>query len=146
MKGLSRALFIFLAAAIVIAVGFIVYLNVVPQKVNKFTEFYILNANGEAYDYPQQATVGAPVYIVLGVVNHEYSSARYKIDMKMEGVEVGGADVGTLADRQKWEEKVSFIPQVAGEKQSVDFFLYKDGGSEPYLKDPLSLQLSVIPK
>ena len=144
MKRLSTILFIFLIAAILIAAGFIIYLNVVPQQVNKFTEFYVLNAGGEAGDYPRTATVGVPVDLIIGVVNHEYQPASYKVDITIGGAEVGQADIGTLAYQQKWQEKVSFTPNVAGEKQSVDFFLYKDGGAEPYLKDPLRLYMNVV--
>ena len=144
MKKLNIALFIFLAVAIVISLGFIIFLNVTPQKVNKFTEFYILNAEGQAKDYPNQVTVGSPVDLVIGVVNHEYQPASYQVAVEIDGTKVGQVDVGTLANRQKWEEKVSFTPQVIGENQTVGFFLYKDGGTEPYQKDPLLLHINVI--
>lgn len=144
MKKLNIALFIFLAVAIVVSLGFIVLLNVTPQKVNKFTEFYVLNAEGQAEDYPNQATVGSPVDLVIGVVNHEYQPASYQVSVEIDGAKVGQVDVGTLAYQQKWEEKVSFTPQVIGENQTVDFFLYKDSGTEPYQKDPLVLHLNVV--
>jgi uncharacterized membrane protein len=72
MSKLNTALFVFLAAAIVVTSGFIIYMNVTPQNINKFTEFYVLNAEGKASDYPKQATVDNPVGVLLGVINHEY--------------------------------------------------------------------------
>jgi len=144
MSKLNRALFVFLAVAIVVTSGFIIYLAVTPQKAEKFTEFYILNTEGKAKDYPKQVIVGNPVDILLGVVNHEYQPADYKVEIKMDGTEVGEANTGTLANKQKWEEKVSFIPQVVGEGQRVDFILFKNGETEPYLKEPLTLNIDVV--
>ncbi len=144
MSKLNRALFIFLVVAIVVTSGFIIYMVVTPQKAEKFTEFYILNTEGKAQDYPEQVTVGHPVDILIGVVNHEYQPADYRVDIKMDGIEVGEANTGTLAYQQKWEEKVSFIPQVVGEGQRVDFILYKNGETEPYLKEPLRLYIDVV--
>jgi len=144
MSKLSRALFIFLAVAIVVSLGLIIYITVTPQKVNKFTEFYILNADGKAGDYPKKVVVGNTVDILLGVVNHEYKPADYKVEIQMDGAKVGEANIGTLANQQKWEEKVSFIPQVVGDDQTVDFILYKNGGTEPYLKEPLKLKINVV--
>jgi uncharacterized membrane protein len=144
MSKLNRALFIFLVVAIVVTLGFIIYMAVTPQEVEKFTEFYVLNTEGKAQDYPEQVTVGHPVDIRIGVVNHEYQPAAYQVYTKMDGIEVGEVNVGTLAYQQKWEEKVSFIPQVVGEGQRVDFILFKNGETEPYLKEPLTLYIDVV--
>lgn len=144
MSKLNKALFIFLAVAIVITLGFIIYMAVVPQKAEKFTEFYILNTEGKAQDYPERVVVGNSVDILLGVVNHEYQPAGYKVEIQMDSTEVGEANTGTLAYQQKWEEKVSFAPQVVGQGQSVDFILYKNGETEPYQKDPLRIYIDVV--
>jgi len=144
MSKFNRALFIFLVAAIVVTLGFIIYMTVVPQKADKFTEFYVLNVEGQAQDYPEQVIAGNPVDILLGIVNHEYQPASYKVSIKMDGAEVGEANVGTLEYQQKWEEKVSFTPHAVGQRQSVDFILYKNGETEPYQKEPLRLYIDVV--
>ena len=144
MSKFNRALFIFLVTAIVVALCFIIYMTVVPQKADKFTEFYVLNTEGNAQDYPEQVIVGNTVDIFLGVVNHEYQPASYQVYIKMNGIEVGEANIGTLEHNQKWEEKVSFTPQVIGQRQSVDFILYKNGETEPYQKEPLRLYIDVV--
>jgi uncharacterized membrane protein len=144
MSKFNRALFIFLAAAIVVALGLIVYMTVVPQKADKFTEFYVLNTEGKALDYPEQVVAGNTIDVLLGVVNHEHQPASYQVYIKMNGAEVGKANIGTLEYKQKWEEKVSFTPEVVGQGQSVDFFLYKNGETEPYQKDPLQLHIDVL--
>jgi uncharacterized membrane protein len=144
MSKLNTALFVFLAAAIVVTSGFIIYMNVTPQNINKFTEFYVLNAEGKASDYPKQVTMYNPVDILLGVVNHEYQPAEYNVEIKIDNTKVGEADTGTLAYQQKWEEKVSFVPRVVGEGQRVDFILFKNGEIEPYLNEPLTLYIDVV--
>jgi uncharacterized membrane protein len=88
--------------------------------------------------------VDNPVDILLGIVNHEYQPADYKVEIQMDGTEVGQANIGTLAYKQKWEEKISFMPRVVGGGQQVDFILYKNGETEPYLKEPLTLYIDVV--
>jgi len=146
LKKSYLALIIFLSVAIVVTTGLIVYLKLTPQKVNKFTEFYVLNAEGKALDYPEQVTAGSPVYVILGVVNHEYQPTTYRIEIEIDGTDLEQVNVGTLAGKQKWEKKVSFTPEVLGQRQRVDFVLYKDDAPEPYLKEPLRLYIDVVAK
>jgi len=141
---LNKALSIFLIVAIVVSLGFIIYLAVTPQKNEKFSEFYILNAESKAQDYPKQVIAGEPVDIVLGVINHEYQTTSYRVNIKIDDTEAGEVNIGTLAHQQKWEEKINFTPQLAGEKQRVDFYLYKNDEVEPYLKEPLRLYIDVV--
>jgi uncharacterized membrane protein len=144
MSKLYKVLTIFLIVAIVAALGFIIYMVTTPQKGEKFTEFYILDTAGKTQDYPKQVILGEAVDILIGVVNHEYQPASYQAKIKMNGIEVSEVNIGTLANEEKWEEKISFTPQFAGERQRVDFYLYKNGEDEPYLKEPLRLYIDVI--
>ncbi len=144
MTKLNKALSIFLIVAIVATLGSIIYLAVTPNEGEKFTEFYILGAESKAQDYPKQAISGEAVDIVLGVINHEYQPASYRVNINIDGIEVGEANIGTLAHGQKWEQKISFTPQIAGERQRVDFYLYKNGETEPYLDEPLRLYINVV--
>jgi uncharacterized membrane protein len=144
-KTKNKALSIFLIVAIVATLGFIIYMVATPQKSEKFTEFYILSSEGKAQDYPKQVILGKPVDILIGVVNHEYQPASYQAKIKVGGIEASEVNIGTLANEGKWEEIISFTPQFAGERQRIDFYLYKNGEDEPYLKDPLRLYIDVIP-
>ncbi len=146
MSKLNKGLSISLGIAIVVALGCIAYLVITPSEGEKFTEFYILNVEGKAADYPRQAVLGEPVNIVIGVVNHEYEPVSYRVAITIDDVENSQADIGMLAHEEKWEEKVSFTPQIAGEKQKVEFYLYKDGGAEPYYKEPLCFYIDIIPQ
>jgi uncharacterized membrane protein len=145
MSKLDKALSVFLIVAIVATLGFIIYMVATPQKGEKFTEFYILSTEGKAQDYPKQVILGEPVDILIGVVNHEYKPTSYRVEIKINGIKTSEVNIGTLANGGKWEEIISFTPQFAGERQRIDFYLYKNGEDEPYLKDPLRLYIDVIP-
>ena len=140
----DKAISIFLIVAIVAALGSIIYIAATPKESEKFTEFYILSTEGKAQNYPRQAIADEPVDIVLGVVNHEYEPASYQVKIKIGDTEANEINIGTLTDGEKWEDKVHFTPQVVGEGQRVDFYLYKNGEDEPYLKEPLRLYIDVI--
>jgi len=144
MSKLNKALSIFLIVAIAAALGSIIYMAVTPKEGEKFTEFYILSAEGKAQDYPRQAISGEPVEIVLGVINHEYQTASYQAKIELGGIEASQVNIGTLTHGQKWERKISFTPKLAGERQRVDFYIYKNGEEVPYLKEPLRLYVDVI--
>jgi uncharacterized membrane protein len=143
-KTTNKALSIFLIVAIVATLGLIIYMVATPKKGEKFTEFYILSTEGKAQDYPKQVILGEPVDILSGVVNHEYKPTSYRVEIKINGIKTSEVNIGTLANGEKWEEIISFTPQFAGERQRIDFYLYKNGEDEPYLKEPLRLYINVI--
>jgi uncharacterized membrane protein len=131
-----------LIAAIALCTGFIIYLSITPSSNDKFTEFYILNDEGKASDYPFDVKTGEPVSVVLGVINHEYRPVNYKIQIKQNGAIIKSVIVGPLPDKQKWEEKVDFTVEGSGKSQS-EFYLFTDDGKEPHIKDPLILKLNI---
>lgn len=143
MSKLYKALSIFLTVAILATLGWIVYIAATPKKGEKFTQFYVLGTEGRAQDHSVQAFLGKPVDLVVGVVNHEYQPASYAVKITINGVESKNVNIGTLAHRAKWEEKISFSPQVPGDKQLVYLYLYKNGDDKPYLKEPIRLYVDV---
>ncbi len=145
MSKLDRTLSISLAAAIVVTLSCIGYFVAVPMKGERFTEFYILGKEGKADNYPKQVILGQPFDILVGVANQEHQPASYQVRIVINGIEDSEIDIGTLAHKEKWERKISLTPKVAGEKQRVEFYLYKNDESKPYLKDPLRLHIDVIP-
>jgi len=143
MNKLDKGLSISLAVAIVAALACLGYVVATPKQSEKFTEFYVLNIEGKAEDYPSQVALGEPVNIIIGVTNNEYELASYRVSITIDGAENSQVYIGTLAHEEKWEEKVSFIPQVARENSKVEFHLYKNGDTEPYFEDPLHLYIDV---
>jgi len=145
MPRLNKALSIALVVAIVVALGWLGYLIATPKPGEKFTEFYILGSQGKAENYPQQVIAGANVDVIIGVVNHEYQPTTYRVEITINGVRNKEVDIGTMAHQQKWEGEVNFVAQTPGDKQKVEFWLYRDNEAEPYLQDPLRLYIDVRP-
>jgi len=142
MSVFDKILSAVLISAIVLCTGLIIYLSLIPSSNDKFTEFYILNKDGKASGYPFEVKSGEPVTVVIGVINHEYQPADYKIQIRQNGAIIKTVVVGPLQDKQKWEEKVDFTVEGPGQSQS-EFSLFKDGGTEPHIRDPLTLKLNI---
>jgi uncharacterized membrane protein len=143
MKNLNRILSIALAVAIVAALGCLVYAIAAPKQGEKFTEFYVLNTEGEASNYPEQVALGEPVELIVGVVNHEQEPTGYRLEIKIDDTLIEEITVATLAHEEKWEEVISFTPQTPGERQRLEFWLYRNDEPEPCFEDPLHLYIDV---
>jgi uncharacterized membrane protein len=141
-----------LVLAVVIAVTIVGlgYVAVNTSRVGeKFTEFYILGPYGKAENYPTELKVGEEGKVIVGIVNHEQENTSYRVEVWIDGeqtmLRIGGEDMDEvsveLKPEEKWEQEVGFVPQRAGEKQKVEFVLYKEG--EPYFKEPPYLWIDV---
>ncbi len=143
MGSTDKVLSVFLAVAILAALGSLGYVIAVPKEAERFTEFYILSADGMAENYPKQVTQGEAVELIMGIVNHEQEVASYRIDIEIDGSNIRQIRSKALANEEKWEEAISFIPQNSGENRKVEFWLYKGDKTKPYFKDPLHLYINV---
>ncbi len=130
----DRVLSIVLAIIIMGALGVLGYIILTPVVGEKLTEFYVLGLGGEAADYPTQLRVGEEGRVTLGIINREHETAGYLVKVTINGRNNNQAGPIELADNEKWEGIVSFTPARVGEHQKVEFVLYKNGQSEPYLK------------
>lgn len=142
-KGIwDKVLTITLVIIVMGALGTIGYVIATPKVEETFTEFYILGQEGGATKYPEELEVGKEVQVTVGIINHEGREVRYRVEIiigNKKYIEVGPVALG---DEQKWEGGVSIAPEVAGENQRVEFFLYRDGETEPFL-EPLRLSVDV---
>ncbi len=130
---LNKILTVVFAVLIVAAIAAIVWLAIVPEKGDRFSEFYILGPDGKADNYPHDVKAGRAATVIVGVVNHEHEPASYHVLAETDNTTIGEADNITLADGQKWEEPVNFTPKKAADNQTIEFFLYKTGQAAPYL-------------
>jgi len=145
----DKVLSVVLVVAILGAIGTLGYAIAAPKVGEEFTEFYILGPHGKAENYPTELKVGEEGKVIMGIVNHEQEWASYKVEVWIDGekakLRIDGEDrdeiIVELENEGKWEKKVGFVPQKAGEKQKVEFVLYKDG--EPYFEEPLHLWIDV---
>ena len=135
-----KILDIVLVISILLSVTMLVYVVVTPKEGEKFTEFYILGPDGMADDYPTELSVGKEALIFVGVVNHEYRTVNYTMNINMDnGVTAGMDNVNifntdlSISHNETWENPVAFTPTMTGEDIKLHFLLYKDGNlSAPY--------------
>ena len=143
MAGTDKLLSLLLAVALLTAAGSVGYVLAVPKQDQQFSEFYILTIDGKAEEYPGQVVAGETLELVLGIVNHEDITLAYRVDVIINGVEDKSVNSAPLLDDARWESAISLAINNPGEDQKVEFWLYKDGETEPYFEEPLFIHLDV---
>ncbi|HWR27310.1 MAG TPA: DUF1616 domain-containing protein [Candidatus Thermoplasmatota archaeon] len=78
---IDRLLTIVLGLAILVAIAALMYVIIAPKTGEKFTEFYLLNTERRADDYPTNLTVGEVASVIIGIVNHEYRPITYTVEV-----------------------------------------------------------------
>jgi uncharacterized membrane protein len=145
MNGGDKVLSMVLAAVVLGVLGTIGYAIAVPKIGERFTEFYALPAKGAtaAKDkYPHELMPGEEGKVTLRLVNLEHEVVTYRIKVIIEGDEYTELGPLTLAHEEKWEGEAGFVFTRAGEKQKVEFLLYREQDSEPYRR--LHLWVDVV--
>ena len=128
----DRVLSIILVLAILGALGALGYSVANPAVAERFTEFYILGASGEAGDYPEELMVGKEAKQLVGIINQEQETVTYRLEVTIDGVKSNEVEPITLEHNEKWEKTVSFTPNQTGTNQKVEFSLYKQGQNKVY--------------
>ena len=125
MNAMSKILLVLVIVAVLALGGLITYSVVKPSLSPRFSELYVLNAEGKTENYPREVKTGAPVTIMVTVVNNEAVSTAYRIKITNAGETIGEMTTGKLSPDEKWQRQASFSLQSAGQNQKVDFQLYK---------------------
>ena len=130
---LDRILSVILVISILVAIGMVVYVIVTPKQGEKFTEFYILGPGGKADDYPTSLRVGEEGRVIIGIVNHEYATIEYRLEVRLGDARLTNESF-PLKHNETWERPFTFKPAVVGEDQKLVFWLFKVGANEtePY--------------
>jgi uncharacterized membrane protein len=144
MNNFNKLLSIILLSALAITTGLIIYLAFAPAPSDKFTEFYILNQAGKAADYPTEIKPGQAAVIILGVINHEFKNASYRIQLMEDGAIIKTVDLGIVRDKQRKEERLEIYPSTSDGKTKIEFYLFMDDIAQPHTKDPLVLNLDIV--
>jgi uncharacterized membrane protein len=139
---LSKTLFTILIVVILAVAGVIGYAVSSPRAGEKYTEFYLTGLEGKAEDYPADLMLGEKGRATLVIVNREHETVSYEVEVTID--KIGNSVIGpvVLEHGERWEQEVVFTPVKAGEKQQVEFLLYRNQESEPYL-EPLRLWVNV---
>ncbi|MFC1906248.1 DUF1616 domain-containing protein [Chloroflexota bacterium] len=136
----NKILSTILIVAVLTSMGALVYVISKPN-IEEFTEFYILDLKGEAIHYPLELRISELGRVIVGIVNREQTTVSYRVGIRIGEVQNFKVDTITLEYGEKWEEIMNFRPATVGDTQKVEFLLYKNDESEPYLK--LHLWISV---
>lgn len=140
---------IFIVLAVIVIVGTIgasvfAYYKNIPG----ITEFYILNTNGKAEKYPQNLLVGEKGDLTLTIANKEHQTMTYRLSINYENGTVWINDkvtndfLITLNDGQKWTGDIGFIFNEPGPAQKIEFTLFKDQETQPYLTTFIKIDVS----
>lgn len=128
----DRVLIGLLVAVIIGAIGTLVYVAQPPKVEERFTEFYILGPEGKTENYPDVLVLGEEARVTVGIVNREQEITDYNVKIIINGQRVGEVGAIALAHEEKWEQEVSFAPIELGEKQRVEFELYRESDNKAY--------------
>ncbi len=126
VKRIDKILSIILVASIIGTSVTLVYVVVTPKTGERFTEFYILNSNGTASDYPTNLTIGEEGRLVIGIVNMEYENVTYRLELNFNETMIYQEYV-FLTHNETWKTPFTFKPTIMGENQKLEFLLNKDG-------------------
>jgi uncharacterized membrane protein len=79
-SAVNRIITIILMLVILIAVSSTIYVIASPRMGERYTEFFILDENKRASDYPDQIITGQNYPMFIGTRNHEYRDVNYTIE------------------------------------------------------------------
>jgi uncharacterized membrane protein len=85
----DKFLSILLILAVVAAVGTVGYMVSHPKVGERFTEFYILGAEGKAEGYSTELKLGEKGELILGIVNHEQERMGCTVEIQLDSVKGG---------------------------------------------------------
>ena len=124
---------IILVVSIIVSSSILIYLIVTPKPNEKFTEFYLLDPNEKASDYPVDLMVGEEGKVIIGIVNHEYENITYLLEINFNGFLIYEEQI-FLIENEKCETPFTFRAIEKGENQKLEFLLYKNQKIEAYRK------------
>jgi uncharacterized membrane protein len=139
---LDRVISILLVVAILGALGTLGFVITNPKVGEKFTEFYILGADGKADNYPKEIKLGNSAEVTVGIINREQELITYTVEVTIDGEDAITLGPFNLLIDEEWETSVTLTPTTTGRSQKIEFKLYKAGFDEIYLS--LHLWVDVV--
>src|SRR5271157_4575625 len=81
----DKVLNILLILAVIGVLGTVAYVLVRNKNGEKFTQFYVLNLQGKADNYPHDIINGQSGTVLLDIVNDEDAATTYKVEILIDG-------------------------------------------------------------
>jgi len=136
----SRIINVILILCILSLLGTIGYVITTITSDQEYTEFYLRSEDNEIY--PMVLNEGEEGSVIVGIINNEHEKVSYRVEIEINGINNNQPRIALLEQSEKWEQEISFIPEMIGANQSIEFVLYKNEEIEPYL-EPLRLWFDV---
>lgn len=142
----EKILMVLMVFSILASLGTLTYAAVVPKEYEHFTEFYILGPGGMASNYPTEYVLGEDETVIVGIVNHEYRTVNYAMDVRLENRSLDlpeNMKYINLAHNETWEDTLEITPPFEGTDMKLDFLLFNDTEKEvPYRELRLWINVS----
>ena len=121
-----------LLSILIIAIILVVYLVVIHNPGQDYTEFYMVDHNNNTTDIPINITQNSVEKIFLGITNQEHQDMNYTIKILKDDVLISKFNE-TIKDKETIE--IPYYIDATHEKginQTLNFKLYKGNVSNPY--------------
>ncbi|WP_245527604.1 DUF1616 domain-containing protein [Methanotorris igneus] len=105
---LEKILTYFLLFLLILCIIGTIYLIYAPKIGERFTEFYILNKDLKAYDYPTDLLINESAMVFIGVSNHEYKDMNYTILAFLSDKVYDYNYTVNITILNKWNETLSY--------------------------------------
>ncbi|HWR25335.1 MAG TPA: DUF1616 domain-containing protein [Methanosarcina sp.] len=125
----DKILAVGLIICIFASVGSLAYILENPKEGEHFTEFYILGSDKTAGNYSTEFLQGQKGTVNVGIVNHEYRSIDYTMEVRLENRSLPLSENQkqiSLENNMSWEEPVVFTPPFEGKNMKLEFLLFNE--------------------
>lgn len=121
-----------LLTILIISIILVIYLVVIHNPGQDYTEFYIIDHNNNTTDFPINITQNSVEKIYIGITNQEHQDINYTIKVKKDNKTVF-TNVKTIKDKENLQFPY-YLDQTKtkGINQTITFELYKNDTDNPY--------------
>ncbi|MDO5825565.1 MAG: hypothetical protein BZ137_05550 [Methanosphaera sp. rholeuAM130] len=142
MNRINKIIKAILIITLIAAIISVIYLVVIHNPGEDYTEFYLLDANNDTLDYPTNITQYSIEKIIIGIQNREHAEVNYTVKVKKDGY-LQAEYKHTLNNNEKIETPYYLNnAQTVGNDQLLVVELYKNDIDAPYRT--LNLRYNVI--
>lgn len=137
---IEKALIIALIGSIIISSGMLAYAKITREK-ETFTALYILGPDGKAEGYPTESILNVPLYVTVGIENHELQDVNYILQMKADDEVIEELNI-SIKEGGTWQKDMAYNRQkLKGGRSKLEFALFKgELGYSPYRSVHLYIQ------
>ena len=153
--GDDKGVVIAVAAALLIiagvVAGYYILLHPAPEA---YTDFYVLDSQGKAVDYPGTLIVNQNYTFNIGVVNHMGQTLPCEVQLKVtnETVPLFPAEIApintyskTLANGEEWKTQATVTLHETGSHSVIfELWIQKDGGELEFSGNSLIRHVVVV--